>query len=299
LAWVLGRTGAGLTWSWVWLGRGMSWVLVRYQAGAVRLGSWGGAGSAWALGRAGMGLTSLWVWLASGGSWVLVRYRAGLGWLWLTTGRAVAMTLAHVGSALTSSWVWLTRTGGWLVVRFRAAMSSLWWSVGVALVWALRGAGSVLTSLWVWLAGVIAWVVVGLGVGIKRLWHAVIGGARGTTTIRRQPWYTTAVDTVFGIPPDNTSLGGPRRPRASRRPGSGRRGRAQRPTFREDTTGSPHATRATSETPMVGDSRARYVGRQVTRREERRKSEDLLSAALARFRSAVKQPRDPEDGGDA
>jgi hypothetical protein len=194
--------------------------------------------------------------------------------------------------------VWLTRTGAWLLVRFRAAMTLLWWSAGVALVWALRGAGSVLTAVWVWLSGVGVRVLVGLGEGIKRLWRAVIGGARGTTTIRRKPWYTTAVDTVFGIPPDDSAVGGPRRARASRRPGSGRRGRAQRPTFREDTTGSPHATRGTSETPTVGDSRARYAGRQATRREERRKPEELLSAALARFRSAVKQPRDADDGGD-
>jgi hypothetical protein len=50
---------------------------------------------------------------------------------------------------------------------------------------------------------------------------------------------------------------------------------------------------------MSRESRARYVGRQVTRRGGRGKSEDLLSAALARFRSAVKQPRDPDEGRDA
>jgi hypothetical protein len=311
LTWALGRGGAGLTWSWVQFGHAMSWVLVRYRAGAGRLWRWVGAESAWALGHAGTGMTALWVWLGHWGSWVLVRYRAGVGWVWATTGRAVAFTLSHVGDALTSLWMWLTRTGGPQLVRFRAAMTVFWSWAGAALAWALRGAGTALTSLWVWLTRAGGWLSVrfraamtvfwcSVGAGIRRLWRALIGGAREATTIRRKPWYTSAVDTVFGIPPDDTSVNVRRRSRASRRPGSSRRGRAQRPTLRDDeSVGSPHATRATAESPRIGDSGARSTGRQVARRGERRKSEELLSAALARFRSAVNQPRDGDDGGEA
>jgi hypothetical protein len=300
LAWAIGGIGIGLTWSWVRVGDGMSWVLVPYRAGAGRLWSWVGSGSSWALGHAGTGLTSLWVWLGRRGPWALVRYRAGAGWLWSTAGRAVALTLAHVGAALTSLWVWLTRAVPWLLIRFRAAMSVLWSSVAAALVWALRGGGAVLSSLWMWLGGVGASVAVGCGEGISRMWHATIGGAHGATTIPRKSWYTTAVDSVFGIPPHETSRDAPRRSRASRRPGSGRRGRIQRPTFRDDESiGSPPATRPTADAPGIGEPGARYVGRQVTRRGERRKSEELLSAALARFRSAVRQPRDRDAGRDA
>ena len=316
-AWALGGTGAGLTWSWVQLGRGLSWVLVPYRAGAGRVWLWVGAGSAWALGRAGEGLTWSWVWLAHGGSWVLVRYRAGAGRLWSTSGRAVALTLTRVGAALTSLWVWLTHTGARLLVRFRTAMTAFWGWAGAALSRALRAAGAVLASVWVWLtqtgarlsvrfraAMTVFWLSV--GAGIKRLWRATVGGAREASTIRSKSWYSTAVDSVFGIPPDDTSRDARRRPRASRRPGSGRRGRAERPAPRDErpaprddeSISAPQARRATAETP-IRESRARYVGRQVTRRGGRGRSEDLLSAALARFRSAVKQPRDPDDGREA
>jgi hypothetical protein len=299
-AWGLGRAGTGLTSSWVWLGHGGSWVAVRYRAGAGWLWLAVGRAGSWTLARVGDALTSLWVWLTWAGARLLVRFRIAMTRVWGWAGAALSGSLRGAGAALTSLWVWLTRAGASLLVRFRASMSVLWPSIGAALVWALRGAGSVLTSLWVWLADVGVSVRVASGRGIRRLWHMTIGRARGTTTSDRKTWYTSAVDSVFGIPPDDTSRGAPRRPRASRRPGSGRRGRAQRPTFRdEESIGSSRAPRATAATPVIEDSRARYAGRQVTRRGERRKSEELLSAALARFRSAVKQPRDRDDDRDA
>jgi hypothetical protein len=296
----IGHAGTGMTALWVWLARGGSWALVRYRAGAGWLWSTVGRGVAFTLAHIGAALTLSWVWLTRTGGWLSVRFRTAMTGLWGWAGAALSWALRGAGAALTLLWVWLTRTGGRLSVRFRAAMTVLWPTVGAALAWVLRGAGSVLTSLWVWLVGVGVSVIVGCGEGIKRFSHATIGGARRATTIRRKPWYTTAVDSVFGIPPDDSSRRAPRRPRASRRPGSGRRGRAQRPTLRDDeSVGSPHATRAPAESPTIGDSGARSVGRQVARRGARRKSEELLSAALARFRSAVNQLRDGDDGGEA
>lgn len=282
----IARLGAGLLAGYAAV---MTWVWSRV-----------GATVAWALGGIGAGLTWSWVRLGNGMSRVLVPYRAGAGRLWSAAGAGSAWALGQAGMGLTSLWVWLTRWGAWLLVRFRTAMTLLWGWAGAALWWALRGAGATLTLLWVWLARVGVSVAVGCGEGIRRLWHTTIGGARGAPTIRRKSWYTTAVDSVFGIPPHDTSRDAPRRPRASRRPGSGRRGRVQRPTFRDDESiGTPRETRATADTPGIGEPGARSVGRRVTRRGERRKSEELLSAALARFRSAVKQPRDRDAGRDA
>jgi hypothetical protein len=299
-SWALGHAGTGLTSLWVWLGRRGSWALVRYRAGAGWLWSTTGRAVALTLAYVGAALTSLWVWLTRRGAWLLVRFRTAMTLLWGWAGAALSSALRATGATLTRLWVWLARAVPWLLVRFRAAMSVLWSSVAAALVWALRGAGAVLSSLWVWLGGVGASVAVGCGEGISRMWHATIGGAQGATTIRRKSWYTTAVDSVFGIPPHETTRDASRRSRASRRPGSGRRRRIQRPTFRDDESiGSPPATRPTADAPDIGEPGARYVGRQVTRRGERRKSEELLSAALARFRSAVRQPRDRDAGRDA
>jgi hypothetical protein len=307
---VWSRVGAGLTSVGGGLGRTITWASV-----------WLGRGGTWTLVALGAVLTASWAWLTRAGPWMFVRYRAFAGWLWSTTGRGSGWAAMHTGIALTASWVWLTRAGGSVVVGFRWLMTRLWALTAAVVARIVRGIGAALAVLWVWLTRLGLWLLVlfrvvmtrgwnwtgaasssslrAAGTLLTSVWGAVLGGAREATTIRQKRWYVSAVDSVFGVPPEDNPADTRRRPRVSRRPGSGRRGRAERPRFRDYwSTASPPSPPAPREARTVDDPRSRNVAPQGTRRAQRRASDELLSAVLARFRSAVRQPRDREAGSD-
>jgi hypothetical protein len=155
--------------------------------------------------------------------------------------------------------------------------------------------------LWIWITRVGARVLARCGAGIGRLWRAIFGRKRVTTTRPRPRWYTNAVDSAFGIPPAGMPLDPVTSRRALRRPRPANRPRAaRRPSERAggETINLRNATRTSPDAELTRDTRARYVGRQVSRRGERRKSEELLAAALARFRAARTPSRDHEPDGD-
>ncbi|HYU39436.1 MAG TPA: hypothetical protein VEM59_06315 [Acidimicrobiia bacterium] len=297
LVWVLALVGEGLTWLWVSAVQVGAWVLVRYRAGAHWLWLSTGRGFVWVLARVGEGLTWLWVSAVQVGAWVLVRYRAGARWLWLSAGRGFVWVLARVGEGLTWLWVWLVRAGGSGWAAFRAGMRWLWLSAGRGFAWVLARVGEGLTWLWVWLVRASSSLIVRLGAAVSQRWRAAFGRERVTTSTPRRPWYSSAVDSVLGIPPEGAPLDPVTRRRATRPRPANRPRPLRRPTYGDhaETISSRNATRTTSDSGLTSDSRARYVGRQITRRGERRKSEELLADALARFRSARSQPHEREE----
>jgi hypothetical protein len=238
----------------------------------------------------------LWTWLvrASGAAWI--GFRAGMRWLWLSAGRGFMWVLARVGEGLTWSWVQLVRAGGAVWVGFRAGMRWLWLSAGRAVVWVLARVGEGLTWLWAWLVRAGSALLVRFAVAVRRLRRATLGSERVATSTPRRRWYSSAVDSVLGIPPEGTPLDPVPRRRASRPRPANRPRPLRRPSFREhaETVSSRNASSTASES-VTPDPRARYMGRQVTRRGERRRSEELLADALARFRSARAEPHDGEE----
>jgi hypothetical protein len=209
----------------------------------------------------------------------------------------LAWSLGAAGTVLRLLWAWLVRAGVWLLVGYGAAMGWLWRSTTRALAWMLGFIGAVVTWLWTRFARAGAWLLVRCGAGIGQLWWAVVGHGDEAPAKPLRRMYTSAMDSAFGIPPAGISIDTVSRRRA-RRPAPANRPRAQRPRLRDTTADSRKATRSTPESALTRDSRARYVGRQVTRRGQRRKSEDLLAAALARFRSAVGQSRESQERDD-
>jgi hypothetical protein len=299
LGWVLSRCVGGVSTLSVLSARAGTWVFSAYRIGAHWVWSWTGRGFVWVLGRVGEGLTWLWVSAVQSGAWVLVRYRAVAGWLWSSAGRGFVWVLGRVGEGLTWLWVWLVRAAGSGWAGFRAGMRWLWVSAGRGFVWVLGRVGDGLTWFWAWLVRACSLLLARCGAAVRPLLRATIGGERDATSTPRRRWYASAMDSVLGIPPEGTSLDPDARRRASRPRPANRPRPARRPSFREraQTVGSRNAPSGTSES-LTPDPRARYVGRQVTRRGERRRSEELLADALARFRSARDQPHDPEKDRD-
>ncbi len=295
--WVLALVGEGLTWLWVSAVQVGAWVLVRYRAGAHWLWLSSGRGFVWVLGRVGDGLTWLWVSAVQVGAWVLVRYRAGARWLWLSAGRGFAWVLARVGGGMTWLWVWVVRAGGSGWAAFRAGMRWLWLSAGRRFVWVLVRVGDGLSWLWAWVVRASSSLIVRLGAAVSQRWRAAFGRERVRTSTPRRPWYSSAVDSVLGIPPEGVLRDPVPRRRATRPRPANRPRPLRRPTYGDhaEIVRSRNATRTTSDSGLTSDSRARYVGRQITRRGERRKSEELLADALARFRSARSQPHEREE----
>jgi hypothetical protein len=295
--WVLALVGEGLTWLWVSAVQVGAWVLVRYRAGAHWLWLSTGRGFVWVLGRVGDGLTWLWVSAVQVGAWVLVRYRAGARWLWLSAGRGFAWVLARVGGGMTWLWVWVVRAGGSGWAAFRAGMRWLWLSAGRRFVWVLVRVGDGLSWLWAWVVRASSSLIVRLGAAVSQRWRAAFGRERVRTSTPRRPWYSSAVDSVLGIPPEGVLRDPVPRRRATRPRPANRPRPLRRPTYGDhaEIVRSRNATRTTSDSGLTSDSRARYVGRQITRRGERRKSEELLADALARFRSARSQPHEREE----
>jgi hypothetical protein len=253
------------------------------------------------LARVGECLTWLWVWSVRAAGWAWAGFRTGMRGLWLSAGRGFAWALARAGGGLAWLWVWSVRAAGWAWAAFRTGMRGLWLSAGRALVWALGGAGQIVAAVWVWVMRAGQWLLARCGAGISWLWRSTLGRERVTTTSPRRPWYTTAVDTAFGIPPEGTSSIDAVPPRRSPRPRPANRPRpVRRPTFlsEPEKVSARNATGPAPNSALTQDPRARYVGRQVTRRGERRKSEELLAAALARFRSARRESSDREADGD-
>jgi hypothetical protein len=275
--------GGILTRLWLRVGAATGWVLSHSAAAVAWLLASAGRALAWVLARVGEGLTWLWVRLVRAGVWTLVRYRAVVQWLWTSAGRVFAWVLARVGEGLTWLWVGLVRAGGWVLVRYRAGVQSLWTSVA----WVLARAGEGLTWLWSSSARAGSWLAFRCGSGISRLWWAAVGGGDEAEKKPLRRMYTSAFDSAFGIPPEGASIDAVGRRRASRRPMPANRPRPQRPTFVRDegeTFDTRGGTRTALETELARDPRRRYVGRQVSRRGQRGKPEDLLAAALARLR---------------
>jgi hypothetical protein len=299
LGWVLSRCVGGVSTLSVLSARAGTWVFSAYRIGAHWVWSWTGRGFVWVLGRVGEGLTWLWVSAVQSGAWVLVRYRAVAGWLWSSAGRGFVWVFGRVGEGLTWLWVWVVRAAGSGWAGFRAGMRWLWVSAGRGFVWVLGRVGDGLTWFWAWLVRACSLLLARCGAAVRPLLRATIGGERVATSTPRRRWYASAMDSVLGIPPEGTSLDPDARRRASRPRPANRPRPARRPSFREraQTVGSRNAPSGTSES-LTPDPRARYVGRQVTRRGERRRSEELLADALARFRSARDQPHDPEKDRD-
>ncbi len=277
LALVLAWYGALMTWIWSTTGEALGWVLSRCVGG----------------------VSTLSVLSARAGTWVFSAYRIGAHWVWSWTGRGFVWVLDRVGEGLTWLWVWLVRAAGSGWAGFRAGMRWLWVSAGRGFVWVLGRVGDGLTWFWAWLVRACSLLLARCGAAVRPLLRATIGGERVATSTPRRRWYASAMDSVLGIPPEGTSLDPDARRRASRPRPANRPRPARRPSFREraQTVGSRNAPSGTSES-LTPDPRARYVGRQVTRRGERRRSEELLADALARFRSARDQPHDPEKDRD-
>ncbi len=295
--WVLGRVGDGLTWLWVSAVQVGAWVLVRYRAGARWLWLSAGRGFAWVLARVGGGMTWLWVWVVRAGGSGWAAFRAGMRWLWLSAGRGFVWVLGRVGDGLTWLWVLLVRAGGSGWAAFRAGMRWLWLSAGRRFVWVLVRVGDGLSWLWAWVVRASSSLIVRLGAAVSQRWRAAFGRERVRTSTPRRPWYSSAVDSVLGIPPEGVLRDPVPRRRATRPRPANRPRPLRRPTYGDhaEIVRSRNATRTTSDSGLTSDSRARYVGRQITRRGERRKSEELLADALARFRSARSQPHEREE----
>jgi hypothetical protein len=278
--------------------RVLAWALACYAAVMTWLWSAAGRGLAWVLARAGEGLTLLWSWLVLVGAGVLVRYRATVGWLWSAAGRGLAWVLARAGEALTWLWSALVLVGAGVVVRYRVAMGWLWSAAGRALAWLLARLGAVLTWLWSLIARAGAAFFVLCGLVIIRLWWSAFGREDDAPPTPLRRWYVSAVDSAFGIPPEEHSVNAVRGRRAARAQTSTDRPPTQRPARRRGggALGARDATRTTPEPAPTSTSRRQYVGRQVTRRQQRGKPEELLAAALARLRSARGRAPDREDG---
>jgi hypothetical protein len=297
VAWVLALYGAVMTWTWSTIGGALGGVMGRAGSALLWLWVWVGRALSWALGRASVGLTVLWAWLARAGEWLLVRYRLGAGWVWSSSGRALARGLDRSGAGLTVLWAWLARAGIAALVLYRSALRALWSTVGGAVVWMLARIGAALTWLWSLITrSVEGFLVVSRSV-MRRSWRAVAGreGEAPRKPLRR--WYGAAVDSAFGIPPEGASLDPVRFRRASRRAMPANRPRSGRPAFLDEA--SPDPARARANAAVLEDPRARYVGRQVTRRGQRRPTEELLADALDRYRSTEDRSRDQGDRRDS
>ena len=275
LALVLAWYGAVMSWVWSTTGEALGWVLSRWVAG----------------------VSSLSVWSARVGTRVFSAYRVGAHWVWSFVGRGFVWVLALVGEGLTWLWVSAVQGGAWVLVWYRAGARWLWLSAGRGFVWVLVRVGDGLSWLWVWVVRASSSLIVRLGAAVSQRWRAAFGRERVTTSTPRRPWYSSAVDSVLGIPPEGAPLDPVTRRRATRPRPANRPRPLRRPTYGDhaETVSSRNATRTTSDSGLTSDSRARYVGRQITRRGERRKSEELLADALARFRSARSQPHEREE----
>jgi hypothetical protein len=266
---------------------------------AGRLWSSAGRALARALDRTGVGLTVLWAWLVGAGGWLGARYRDVAGRLWSSAVRGLVRALGLAGAALTQTWAWLVRAGIRTLVWYRAAMRWLWSTVPRAVTLLFAGIGAGVAWLWAWLLRAGASTLAVCSAGMRELWSAAVGRNDEAPRKPLRRWYGAAVNSAFGIPPQGVSLDEVRR-RRTRRPMPANRPRPHRPAYRGDreTVASRERKRVAPEAELTLDPRARYVGRQVTRRGQRRKSEELLAAALARFRSSASRPRDREDGID-
>jgi hypothetical protein len=229
--------------------------------------------------------------LVRAGEWLLVRYRVAAGWVWSSAARALAWALDRSGAGLTWLWARLTRVGTAALVVYRTALRGLW----SAVVWVLAGIGAALTWLWSLITRTGGAFLVGTGLVMRRSWRAaVVGREEPRKPLRR--WY----DSAFGIPPEGASgasLDQVRVRRSSRRAMPANRPRPGRPSFLDEP--SPDPARARANAAVLEDPRARYVGRQLTRRGQRRTTEELLADALDRFQSTADRPRDGEDQRDS
>ncbi len=230
---------------------------------------------------------------------VLAWYGALMTWIWSTTGEALGWVLSRCVGGVSTLSVLSARAGTWVFSAYRIGAHWVWSWTGRGFVWVLGRVGDGLTWFWAWLVRACSLLLARCGAAVRPLLRATIGGERVATSTPRRRWYASAMDSVLGIPPEGTSLDPDARRRASRPRPANRPRPARRPSFREraQTVGSRNAPSGTSES-LTPDPRARYVGRQVTRRGERRRSEELLADALARFRSARDQPHDPEKDRD-
>ena len=296
LSWVLGRSSVGLTSLWAWLVRAGEWLLVRYRVVAGLVWSWAGRALAWALDRSGVGLTSLWAWLVRAGEWLLVRYRVVAGLVWSWAGRALAWALDRSGVGLTLLWAWLVRAGTTALVLYRTVLRGVCLAVGRAFVWVLARIGAALTWLWSFIARTgVAFLMLCRSTSV-RIWRAAVGREDAAKRKPLRGWYGAAVDSAFGIPPEGVTLD-PVRLRRGRRAMPANRPRPNRPAFVDE--GPRKAARATASSAVLEEERARYVGRQVTRRGERRVSEELLADALDQFQSTEDRPRGRGDRRDS
>jgi hypothetical protein len=295
-AWVLALYGALMTWTWSTIGRALGGVIGRAASALLWLWVWLGRALSWVLDRAGVGLTLLWAWLVRAGEWLLVRYRVGAGWVWSSAGQSLSRALDRAGLGLTLLWAWLVRAATAALVLYRTALHGLWWAVGRAFVLVLARIGAALTSLWSFITRTgVAFLVFCRSTSV-RLWRAAVGREDAAKRKPLRRWYGAAVDSAFGIPPEGVTRD-PVRLRRGRRAMPANRPRPKRPAFVDE--GSRDAARATASSAVLQEERARYVGRQVTRRGERRVSEEFLADALDRLQSTEDRPRDRGDRRDS
>jgi hypothetical protein len=296
IAWVLALYGALMTWTWSTIGGALGGMIGRAGSALLWLWVWVGRALSWVLGRSGVGLTVVWAWLVRAGELVLVRYRVGAGRVWSWTGRALAWALDRSGQALTLVWARLVRAGTTALVVYRTVLHWVCLAVGRALVWVLARIGAALTWLWSFITRTgVAFLVFCRSTPV-RLWRAAVGREDAAKRKPLRRWYGAAVDSAFGIPPEGVRLD-PVRLRRGRRAMPANRPRPKRPAFVDEDSGE--VARATASSGVLQEERARYVGRQVTRRGELRVSEELLADALDRLQSTEDRPRDRGDRRDS
>ena len=296
VAWVFALYGGLMTWIWSTVGEALGGVIGRAGSALLWLWVWVGRSLSWVLGRSSVGLTSLWAWLVRAGEWLLVRYRVVAGLVWSWASRALSWALDRSGVGLTLLWARLVRAGTTALVLYRTVLRGVCLAVGRAFVWVLARIGAALTWLWSFIARTgVAFLMLCRSTSV-RIWRAAVGREDAPKRKPLRGWYGAAVDSAFGIPPEGVTLD-PVRLRRGRRAMPANRPRPNRPAFVDE--GPRKAARATASSAVLEEERARYVGRQVTRRGERRVSEELLADALDQFQSTEDRPRGRGDRRDS
>ncbi len=231
-------------------------------------------------------------------AWVLAVYGAAVGGLWSSAGLVLGWVLGRSGAALAWWWSTVVRVVGGALVWYRAAAGGVWSSAGRALAWVLVRAGAGLTRLWSTIARAIVWVFVLCALVITRLWWAAVDRQDDVTVKPLRRWFTAARESVFGIPPDDASVGAVGG-RSSRPPPPPEPPSTQPPTtpLTDEAPAAANTTRSAPASASARSSRRRRQSRQAVRSLQLSDRDERFLATLTRFRSSMGDSKDrPGDG---